>query len=260
MVTSQCGICGVEIVRAGFVPAKFCSRDCAAQHRRTWKPVSREWLEQKYLHEGLGTVQIGRIVDRHPKRVYEWLRDFGIPIREKWHGNVPPPKPIHDECWLRERYQSGGNCYSIAEECGVTPNTVWNYLVKFGIQTRTATESVILSGKPRGAKGERNGMFGRRGPASSNWKGGATPERQAFYQTAEWATACSEVWRRDDASCQRCGVRKTSEDQEFCVHHIVTFAVKELRAEVTNLVLLCKPCHLWVHSNANEQRRFIREP
>jgi hypothetical protein len=260
MITSHCERCGTEIIRGGSIPGRFCSRMCAGQAKRDTKPVSREWLAAKYTDEGLGTVQIGRLVGRHPKRVYEWLIGYGIPLRAKWHGNVPDPKPFHDPEWLKAEYAKGRNCYTIAAEFGVVPATVFRYMVKAGIETRTSVESTKLAGKTVRLSGAKNGMFGRKGSLSSNWKGGVTPDRQAFYETREWAEACSQVWKRDDATCQRCGARKTSEDQEYSVYHIVTFAVKELRSEPTNLILLCKPCRLWVHSNQNERRQFIREP
>lgn len=259
MITSQCEMCGKEITRAGSTPGRTCSRACAAALRRTWKPVTREWLWQKYVEEGLGTTRIGRLVGRDQKRVYEWLVEFGIPMREKWRGNVPPSKPYHDAEWLKAEYAKGGNCYTIAAACGGAPNTVHKYLVKFGIEARTSVASARAAGKTHGSKGEKNGMFGRKGARSTNWKGGVTPDRQAFYQTPEWAAACSEVWRRDDATCRRCGVRKSSEDQEYCVHHVVSFAVKALRAEPSNLVLLCVKCHRWVHSRKNVARDFIAD-
>ncbi len=260
MVTSQCERCGKEIVRAGSIPGRFCSRKCAAEHRReTWKPVDRDWLYQKYVVEGLGTTRIGRLVGRHPKRVYEWLRDLGIPLREKWQGNVPSRQPFHDPDWLKSEYEKGRNCYDIAEECGVVPGTVFRYMVRFGIETRSTHESLRLAGTQVRLFGEKNPMWGRKGPRATNWKGGITPERQAFYESEEWASACSAVWKRDKATCQRCGKKKTGEDQVFCVHHIVSFAIKHLRADPANLVLLCEKCHRWVHSNANADRKFIRE-
>lgn len=39
----------------------------------------------------------------------------------------------------------------------------------------------------------------------------------------------------------------------------MSFAVRELRAVVDNLVLLCRLCHLWVHSNANTQKLYLKE-
>lgn len=259
MVSSKCGICGKEVVRAGFKAGRFCSRACASEHRRTWKPVSRDWLHQKYVIEGLGTVQIGRLVSRHPKRVYEWLVNLGIPTREKWHGNVPDCKPFHDPVWLAAEYAKGRSPYDIAEELGVASGTIYKYLAKAGIETRAAAETTRLSGKQQGAKGERNAMYGRKGSASPTWKGGHTPERQAFYNTQEWAVACLAAWKRDDATCQRCETRKSDESQKYCVHHIVSFAVAHLRAEPSNLILLCDECHRWVHSRKNKDREFIEE-
>ena len=40
-------------------------------------------------------------------------------------------------------------------------------------------------------------------------------------------------------------------------HHVASFAVVELRMEVSNLVLLCEPCHYWVHGADNTLREFI---
>ena len=44
------------------------------------------------------------------------------------------------------------------------------------------------------------------------------------------------------------GIRGTSEQHE-----------EELRAEPDNLVLLCKKCHLFVHSRKNKTSEFIKE-
>src|SRR5690606_25201612 len=103
-------------------------------------------------------------------------------------------------------------------------------------------------------------MKGRRGAATTNWKGGITAARQAFYATPEWKAAVKAVWKRDNATCQRCGKHKSPNRQlAFDIHHIVSFAVVELRAEISNLVLLCEPCHYWVHGNENTNGQFIQE-
>lgn len=260
MITSECVVCGKEIVRGGSKPGKTCSRECAAELRRQWKPVSKEWLEERYLREGLGTVQIARLVGRHPKRVYEWLVNLGIPLREKWQGNAPRAKPYHDAAWLREQYEKKGRTLAdIGRECGATPLTVLKYLRKYGIPSRTSYESLKLTGKARDVRGPKNWMFGRKGALAPSWRGGCTPERQAFYDTPEWADAVKAVWRRDKATCQRCGKKKENPEEEFCIHHIVSFAVKELRVVLSNLLLFCKPCHKWVHSRKNKRKEFIKE-
>jgi hypothetical protein len=93
------------------------------------------------------------------------------------------------------------------------------------------------------------------------WKGGVTPERQAFSSLGAWKQAAKAVWKRDKATCQRCARVKAASDGplDFQVHHIVSFAYAPLRTDISNLILLCIDCHHWVHSNANVSREFIKD-
>ena len=95
-------------------------------------------------------------------------------------------------------------------------------------------------------------MYGKTGEANPNWKGGVTPERQALYSSLEWAEVVKVVWARDKAICQRCG------EPGKHIHHIVSFAVPELRADADNLILLCRDCHSWVHSRKNTEGEFVK--
>jgi len=99
------------------------------------------------------------------------------------------------------------------------------------------------------------------GAVHPNWKGGITPERQAFYATEAWREAVKIVWARARAKCERCGVHHSTMARRgtFHVHHIVGFACAALRAQPENLALLCKPCHLFVHSKKNVHREFIKD-
>jgi len=67
-----------------------------------------------------------------------------------------------------------------------------------------------------------------------------------------WKSACSYVYKRDNAQCVRC-----SSKDDLHIHHIVSFADTDLRAEVSNLVLLCVKCHRFVHSKKNINGEFI---
>lgn len=221
------------------------------------KPVTREWLYQKYVVEQLGTTQIAKLVNRHPTRVHDWLVNEGIPTRKKWHGNIPERRKHHDAEWLATEYGKGRTLAEIGEECHVTANTILNYMRRYGIATQSTIERRVLRGTLSRLSGEANPMYGKRGAEVPSWKGGCTPERQAFYSSEEWARACSLVWKRDAATCQKCGQVKTDEAQEYHIHHIVSFSHKELRAEPSNLVLLCAKCHRWVHSKRNMERLFL---
>jgi 5-methylcytosine-specific restriction endonuclease McrA len=119
----------------------------------------------------------------------------------------------------------------------------------------------IADGRLPWGKDNPHPMKGVTGPDHPGWKGGLTPERQAFYSSQEWVEAVKHVWARDDATCQKCGKRQgdNGERDEFHIHHIVTFVVRELRAEPSNLVLLCQGCHRWVHSKKNVSKKFIKD-
>ena len=91
------------------------------------------------------------------------------------------------------------------------------------------------------------------------WKGGITPERQAFYSSDKWKTVEAYVRDRDKNTCQFCG-KKQPEDckRQFDIHHIYSFnKSKHLRANPDNLVVLCRGCHMFVHSSKNVERKFL---
>ena len=96
------------------------------------------------------------------------------------------------------------------------------------------------------------------GERNPQWKGGITPEHDAFYSSSEWKEYCRIVWARDRATCQRCGAKYSEDQLLYQVHHIGSRAkFPELRTSVDNLVLLCRPCHRFVHSRANTAHEFV---
>lgn len=162
------------------------------------------------------------------------------------------PKPMWKKEWLFNQYVNlKKSCSEIAKDQGVTESAVFHWLIKHGIERRSMSDARKI--KHWGLSGEKNGMYGVTGENNPRWRGGCTPDRQQFYTSREWANACSAVWKRDNAKCVRCG----SEAEH--VHHIVSFSVKRLRADVDNLVLLCARCHHWVHSKKNTEEEFIRK-
>lgn len=231
---------------------------CKAMWQRSQRPISREELEDLYVRQGLGTYRIAQIVGRDPKRVYEWLQDEGIEIRKRSWSVESGTAPYHDERWLRLEYEERGqSATDIAARFGVSENTILYFLEGHGISRRSVSEAREL--KQWRLCGPSNGMFGRCGPRNPNWKGGATPERQAVYATPEWKAVVKVVWKRDRAICRRCYRKKTKKDVTFHLHHLVSFSVPETRLDPDNIVLLCKPCHNWVHSRKNAKKKLIHD-
>lgn len=259
MATSNCKQCGREIKRNGTRVPVFCSLECKGNWQRAQKEqqgITRDWLYSKYVDEGLSTYEIAKIVGRNPKRVWDWLHDYDIPLREREWDVVPDPSiPYQQEEWLRAQYVDAQRSSSeIAAQFDVAPATILYFLRRFDIPTRNPSE--VRAAKYWTLSGEVNGMYGKGGEDNPNWRGGVTPDRQSLYSSREWAQAVKVVWRRDQATCQRCGAKPDGRGQ-FHIHHRVSFAVVKLRTDPSNLVLLCRPCHHWVHSLQNVAREFL---
>ena len=167
-----------------------------------------------------------------------------------------PRKPHWDKDWLvREYVTRGRSTGEIAAQIGTTDANVLHWLRKHGIPRRSVSGARAL--KHWGLPGEANAMFGKRGALTPGWKGGCTPERQAFYASAEWSAVSRFVWGRDCATCRRCGHKQKNGERAIDIHHIISFAEASSRAEPSNLVLLCRPCHRFVHSRKNAGWEFL---
>lgn len=239
----NCSECSAEIMRLKWNYGKqrpitqfFCDTTCKGVWQRKQREVqgfTREWLASEYVDHGKSANDIAREIGRDPKRVWEWIRNYGIETRKR--GS--------DE---RQQFKKG-----VALRAGCTLSDEHKEKVR---QARIKDGRIPCM---------VNGVhwlhhYADRKPAS--WKGGISPERQAVYSSREWIDAVKAVWKRDNATCQRCGKHHNTAETRgtFHIHHIVSFAVKELRTDVSNLVLLCRDCHFFVHSAANTGGEFIK--
>ena len=169
-----------------------------------------------------------------------------------------PHQRFREKKWLIENYVvQKRSAAEIASDFDVTDAAVLFWIRRHKIPRRTMSESRIV--KHWGLSGADNPMWNRRGELNHNWRGGVSPERQAFYLSRDWKQACSAVWKRDDATCQRCRMHKDdSADVPFHIHHIESFANEKKRAIIQNLVLLCEICHRFVHSRKNVGKDFLK--
>jgi len=102
--------------------------------------LDRDWLHQKYIVEQLSTYEIGRLVSRDPKNIYQKLRDFEIPTR---------PRGLN---------LKGSDCYGKRMASGEVPNTFQGKTHSPETRKRLSEKASIP--KPY-LRGERNGMSGR---------------------------------------------------------------------------------------------------
>lgn len=235
-IVCECHWCKQPLIRkpqSVYVEFHFCDRKCKGEYQRTRKPVTKEWLYEHYITKGLDTSQIGLMVNRDPKSVWNWLKGFGIPTRPRGGHTCP------------RAFRKGD------------PNAFLG--LKHSEETRKRLSEIAIADGRMPFKAENGPPWkGKGGPGHPSWKGGITGERQAFYSTEEWKRASRNVLRRDKKTCQRCGKVK-ARGEAFDIHHIVGFACVELRAVESNLVYLCEPCHYWVHGSANTNKEFIGE-
>lgn len=195
-----------------------------------------EFLRALYEHLHLGCPEIGRLFERDAKTVFWWLREAGIATR-------PRGSDSRQHFKLGQRSTFAGRVHDS--------------------QTRARIGAASVG--RAWARGDAHWLRGAAPEANPNWKGGATPERQEFYRSPEWKSACVAVWQRDDACCRHCGLDWRTVDRRttptFHVHYVWSFQIRETRANPALLVLLCRPCHLWVHSKANVTRAWLpQEP
>jgi hypothetical protein len=196
---------------------------------------STDWLRQKYETEGLDCVQIAAIFGCDSKTAWAWVKAAGIEKRKRGYG--------HPENYFKpgQRSAFAGRKHSPAA------------LAKIEHNTRARGGVPYL----------KNGIHWLKSPGAVNgrWLGGITPERPTLYRSAEWKEVVKAVWKRDNAICQRCGLDhrtvKRSYQSKFQLHHIDGFQIVERRMALDNLVLVCRPCHLWIHSKENSARLFL---
>ena len=94
------------------------------------------------------------------------------------------------------------------------------------------------------------------GENSPTWTGGK------HHYTGNWLSARNKARKRDEYTCQICGIHENEYGQELSVHHIKkykSFENKFEANELKNLVSLCEPCHRFVHSHNNINKIWIKE-
>ena len=116
--------------------------------------------------------------------------------------------------------------------------------------------------------GINNPMYGKRGKDAGHWKGGISSLEAIIRQLPEYYQWRSDVYRRDNWTCQTCG--KKSGGIKIDAHHIKPFAqiIKENKIKtveqalnceelwnINNGLTLCKKCHSKIHNCKSRNKR-----
>lgn len=87
---------------------------------------------------------------------------------------------------------------------------------------------------------QRNAKLGLVGEAHWNWRGGSGSQRKIEMRRDAYIQWRKEVFKRDNYTCQLCGVRGTI----LHADHIQPWSSHpDLRYEISNGRTLCVPCH-----------------
>lgn len=242
----ECSYCGKIIRRVVWNYSKnkpiqnfFCNVNCKGLWQKKQREAlgyTKDWLEDQYFNKGKSVAEIARIINRNPKRVLEWFNDYGIKIKGRGQ---------HENC---NKFKKGNvSSFKGRKHSEITKNKLREISLKDGRV-------------PYLKDGVHWLHYYNLKPAS--WKGGVTPERQAMYSSDKWKECVKHVWKRDNATCQRCGKKHNDGNRNtFNIHHIYPFAkYKHLRCQPDVLVLLCRDCHLFVHSKKNINHEFMLKP
>jgi len=206
--------------------------------------VRMKWLDKnkneiiKLYNKGLTQIEITKEFNVSQTAISLRLRKWNIsnPDGNRFKHIDIDRHTLKDLYWNKEMHPS-----QIANIYKCDKMVIYNRMLKYGISRRTKSEA-------------------RQGKLNSNWKGGACSDRELFNSSPEWKAVSSKVWYRDRKTCQKCKNKYTHYLPPFHVHHIISFAdSKDLRLNKDNLILLCKDCHEWVHSNRNTDNLFLEE-
>lgn len=99
-------------------------------------------------------------------------------------------------------------------------------------------------------------MSGKNNP---NWTGLSDKHKRKKYYGPDWLTQRRASRKRDDYTCQECGIKEDAYGQELSVHHIKPFVLCEDYLEANkleNLLSVCEPCHRIIHSGQNHPRHY----
>lgn len=110
------------------------------------------WFRQQYEGNGYGIPTVARMIGRSIALVKGRLEKYGIQTRSHAEA-VKSKNPCYKKEWLEDRYiKQRWSLAKCAEEAGVVPYTIYNWLIGFNFEIRDIYEAMA---------GDRNPFHGR---------------------------------------------------------------------------------------------------
>jgi len=184
--------------------------------------ISKEYLEEKYINQGLSAIQIAEELKCSDGKIYFWLKKYDIPSRSFSEANT---KYHLTKEYLQQKYVDERlSTRQIAEEVGCGKTTIRCWLNRFDIPFRTISES-------------------QRGELSYQWKG--------FNSECITPFVKDHIYDRDTYECQFCSKTYINIDGKNDLMHVHHIDQNRRNNNPENLILLCSDCHAMLHNKPN---------
>lgn len=219
-VDTTCPRCGKAFWYYKSWPRKYCSRECSGAANIVTN------LGVQVLPDAFCEVCGQKITgQRWAGQRFCSLMCFGVHLSQTRAG-IPRPE-LRGEQPQRQRRVA-----VICPQCGKT----------FQVKQSQSDRRRFCSKTCVSRWWSENGI--NSGPDSPTWRGGSTG-----YYGPNWLTQRRNARRRDNYTCQRCGVTETELGRQLDVHHKTPFrdfGIERYREAngLANLISFCNRCHL----------------
>jgi hypothetical protein len=100
----------------------------------------REWVEQKYVHEGLSLQEVAEAWGaKNSVSAWCWMEFYDIPRRGKGTGRTKYPRPERE--WLQERVREGLTLKQIGDQVDAPLAAVWRWCQHYNIDRTAIAEA-----------------------------------------------------------------------------------------------------------------------
>jgi len=104
---------------------------------------NKSWFEEMYCYKKLGADTIAKMIGRSKPVVYKRLKRYGIERREH-RDSTKSKNKFYDKDWLIDNYfKKGKSLRELAKTASVSPYTISNWLISFGMLPRSNSEALV---------------------------------------------------------------------------------------------------------------------